>query len=53
MVINLKLSGMFDLKAIRNFVLLPQMWLVNHAIDQRTNGYCIFNDIQKETDAEQ
>jgi hypothetical protein len=53
MVINLKLSGHFDLKAIRNFALVPQTWLVNALIDQRTNGYCIFNDIQMETDAEQ
>jgi len=46
MVITLKLSGMFDLKAIRNFSLVPQTWLMNHAIDQRMNGYCIFSDIQ-------
>jgi len=52
MVISLNLSGMFDLKAIRNFALVPQTWLVNPVIDQRTNGYCIFNDIQMETDAE-
>jgi hypothetical protein len=41
MIINLKLSGHFDLKAIRNFALVPQTWLVNPVIDQRTNGYCI------------
>jgi hypothetical protein len=46
MVITLKLSGMFDLKAKRNFALVPQTWLVNPVIDQRTNGYCIFSDIQ-------
>ena len=52
MVINLKQSGFFDLIPIRNIALVPQIWLVNPVIDQRSYSYCISNDIQNETDAE-
>jgi hypothetical protein len=52
MVIISKQQGVFDLILIRNIALIPQIWLVNPVIDQRTYSYCISNDIQNETDAE-
>jgi hypothetical protein len=51
MVINL-ITGLFDLKPVRPFPLVPQTWLVNPVIYHRAHGYCISTDIQQNTDAE-